>query len=187
MKYAPKSMPIRSCIFAAFVALFALSLSLLPTASTSNSRIPLASYEGFVIRVSDGDTIVVRTGDANIRIRLAEIDAPERGQPWGTRSKDELSQMVAGKSVSVFPQGSDRYGRTIAQVKIGDQDVGRMMIERGAAWAYRDFLRDPVPIGIEQRAKSQRLGLWAMPESERLAPWLYRAQQRQSASLVVGR
>jgi endonuclease YncB( thermonuclease family) len=170
-----------------FLGAFIVIAMLLPPATSSQASEALQRFEGRVIRVSDGDSITVRAGEINVRIRLAEIDAPERGQAWGTRSKQELEALVAGKIVTIVPQGQDRYGRTIAYVKLGEQDISRTMITRGAAWAYRDFLRDPSIIAIEQTAKRSGTGLWAMPEQERLAPWIYRARQRESASVVVGR
>jgi micrococcal nuclease len=177
----------RLFVLAGFVAGFALLLALLPPVPKSQASIATNSFQGLVISVSDGDSITVRSGDQNIRVRLAEIDAPERGQPWGTKSREALSGLVGGKDVSVYLQGEDRYGRMIALIKIGDHDINKLMLERGAAWAYRDFLRDPSAIGIENSARAQGLGLWAMPESERVAPWDYRAARRTANPVIVGR
>jgi endonuclease YncB( thermonuclease family) len=145
------------------------------------------TFQAKVINVSDGDTIIVRSSDQNIKIRLAQIDAPERGQPWGGKSTQTLAGLVAGKTILVSPQDTDRYGRMIAHVSFEGKDVNAAMIEQGAAWAYRDYLRDPSLITLESNAKSARLGLWAMPDAQIQPPWDYRARRREAAGVVVGR
>lgn len=151
------------------------------------SELHSAQFQARVINVSDGDSITVRSGEQNIKIRLAQIDAPERSQPWGNNSRQALAELVEYSNVLVSPQGSDRYGGMIAHVSSGDTDVNAAMIKQGAAWAYRDFLRDSSLITLENEAKSARKGLWAMPESQRQPPWEYRAQRRKAAGVAVGR
>jgi micrococcal nuclease len=77
-----------------------------------------------------------------VKIRLAEIDAPESGQRYGQKSKQALSDMVFGKNLVVRAQTTDRYGRTVGRPYVGDLDVCEEMVRIGAAWAYRRFLRD---------------------------------------------
>ncbi len=144
-------------------------------------------FQAQVIKVTDGDSITVRAGEQNIKVRLAQIDAPERGQPWGNNAREALAILVAGKTVTITPIGHDRYGRSIAQIAVGTLDVNAAMIAQGAAWAYRDYLRDPTLLELEEEAKSARLGLWAMPETQIQSPWAYRAQQREAAGIAVGR
>ena len=182
-----------AALFGAFVGL----VSLLPLPQTAQTTVKKSritpSFQAQVIKITDGDSITVRagtwsgTGDENVKIRLAEIDAPERGQPWGDRSRRELTSLVAGKTVIVQPKGKDRYGRTIAHIVIDGRDVNAVMIERGAAWAYRAYLEDQSLIVAEAQAKSGGVGLWALPQSQRLPPWEYRAAQNDDAPVFVGR
>nr|QQZ48902.1 thermonuclease family protein [Phenylobacterium glaciei] len=66
--------------------------------------------------VTDGDTITLLTDDkASLKVRLVEIDAPEKGQPWGARSKRFLSSLIYSKRVRVVEAGRDRYGRTLGR------------------------------------------------------------------------
>ena len=71
---------------------------------------------GKVVSVADGDTITVLVDRTQIKVRLAEIDAPERRQPFGTRAKQAMSKLVFGKTVGVVTVDRDRYGRTVGQV-----------------------------------------------------------------------
>lgn len=174
----------------AILAVCAVALSLVPppfAATAAQASPSQTAFEGQVIRVTDGDSITVRTGEENIKVRLAQIDAPESGQPWGTRSRQELADMVAGRTITIKPTGKDRYDRTIAQLEADGLDVNRDMVARGAAWAYVDYVTDPSMIDTERRARARSVGLWAMPENERVAPWVYRQQRRAKQNVAVAR
>lgn len=100
-----------------------------------------------VIGVQDDDTITVLTAHKdNLHARLAEIDAPELGQPYGSRAKQALSALVFGRDVLLDVEGADRYGRTLGRVRRGDMDVNAEMTRTGqAAWAYRAYSTDDRP------------------------------------------
>ena len=99
-----------------------------------------AGLSGKVIRVSDGDSItVLDSGNQQHKIRLMGIDAPEKGQPFGTKSRESLSSMVAGRQVTVTWQKKDRYGRVLGVVFADSRDVGLVQIERGFAWHYKAY------------------------------------------------
>lgn len=75
-------------------------------------------YLGKVVGVADGDTLTLLVGTKQLKIRLAEIDAPERSQPYGTKAKHLLSDLVFGRSVRIVEVDRDRYGRIVAQVYV---------------------------------------------------------------------
>ncbi len=139
---------------------------------------------GKVVRVADGDTITVRVGSENHRIRLASIDAPETasganrpGQPYAQASRRFLADLVAGEQVRLTCYEVDRFGRDICDVLIGQsQTANQMLVAAGMAWAYRQgndrFLRDPSLIELEQLARQDKLGLWADPAP--IEPWVWR-------------
>ena len=110
--------------------------------------------------------------------RLAEIDTPERRQPYGTRSRQALSDLVFGKAVRVTVQDTDRYGRTVGRVYTGPVDVNAEMVRKGAAWVYRQYSRDVGLLRLEAEARTARRGLWALPEAQRTPPWEWRAAER---------
>ncbi len=145
------------------------------------------TIEGRVIGVSDGDSItVLGPGYQEVRVRLANIDAPERGQPWGNRSRQMLQGMVAGEVVRVVQTDTDRHGRLVGDVFVGERYVNGEMVSMGGAWAYRQYLTDRRFVGWESSARGASLGLWAMPASQTVAPWDYRANRRAQAQGSVG-
>lgn len=132
-----------------------------------------------VVAIADGDTLTCLTvGKRQIKVRLAEIDTPEKAQPYGTRSRQALSELVFGKQVQLHVQDTDRYGRTVARVSVDRQDVNREMVNRGAAWVYRAYNKDRSLLQVEAEAKAGRRGLWGLPETDRTPPWEWRKAGR---------
>lgn len=132
-----------------------------------------ADFIGNVVGVADGDTITVLDAQkVQHKVRLAEIDAPEKKQPFGNKSKQALSTLVYNKQVLVVDQGKDRYKRTIGRVYQGDVDVCAEQVKQGMAWVYRKYSKDKTLLPLEDEAKSQRLGLWA--DSNPTPPWEWR-------------
>jgi endonuclease YncB( thermonuclease family) len=139
------------------------------------ARAEAISFRARVVGITDGDTLtVLDEQNQQHTIRLAEIDAPERGQPWGDRSRQALSGLVFSKAVSVQQTDTDRYGRVVARLFADGRDVNRTMVEQGAAWAYRDYLTDQTLIATEARARQSKVGLWSMSDQETVAPWEWR-------------
>jgi endonuclease YncB( thermonuclease family) len=138
---------------------------------------------GRVVRVTDGDTIVVLDMDkVQHKIRLQGIDAPERGQAFGTKSKENLSDLVAGKSVVVDYSKYDRYQRILGKVLLNGKDVNLEQVEDGMAWHYKYYQREQTLTDrveysdAELEARRQKIGLWRDPNP--VPPWDYRQAQR---------
>lgn len=134
-----------------------------------------------VVGISDGDTFTCLTySKRQIKVRLAEIDTPESKQPYGTRARQALSEIAFGKDVTLrVHKKTDRYGRTVARAYVGELDINAQLIRRGAAWVYRKYSKDRGLIALENEAREGRLGLWALPESERMPPWEFRRSSRK--------
>ena len=97
-----------------------------------------ADISGRIVRVLDGDTVeILDPGNRLTRVRLAGIDAPEKSQPYGQRSRQELSSMVAQRPVTVTGSEMDRYGRLLGTIWLGMTDVNAAQVRKGLAWAYR--------------------------------------------------
>ena len=101
---------------------------------------------GRVVRVTDGDTIVILdSANTQHKIRLTGIDAPERKQAFGTKSKEHLSDLVAGKFVFVEYAKRDRYQRILGKVLLSDQDMNLEQIKAGLAWHYKKYQKEQPP------------------------------------------
>ena len=134
-----------------------------------------AEYSGKVVGVSDGDTLTLLTAEKQqVKIRLGEIDTPESKQPYGERAKQALSDLAFGKQARVVVQDTDRYGRKVSRVYVGGTDVNAEMVKQGAAWAYRQYLKDQSLLRLEAEAKAAKRGFWALPEAQRMPPWEWR-------------
>lgn len=131
-----------------------------------------ADFTGNVVGVADGDTITVMHDKEPVKVRLAEIDAPEKAQAFGKKSKQALSALVFGKSVTVVEQGHDKYRRTIGRVYSGGMDVSAEQIRQGMAWVYRKYSKDKTLLPLEDEARALRRGLWI--DTEPVPPWEWR-------------
>ncbi len=101
---------------------------------------------GRVVGVHDGDTITVLTAEKlQVQVRLADIDAPELGQPFGQAAKRELSSLCFNQLAKVQTRTVDVYGRTVGVVSCEGRDASRLMVQHGMAWAYRQYLKPPRP------------------------------------------
>jgi endonuclease YncB( thermonuclease family) len=155
-----------------------LACALLALAGLADARERL---EGRVVGVTDGDTLTLLPADRHpVRVRLAQIDAPEQGQPFGRRAKHALAEWVVGKTVTIEVVGRDRYGRLVGTVYRHDIDINLEQVRQGMAWAYRKYLTDPAYLAAETEAREARRGLWADDNPE--PPWAYRATRRRSGA-----
>lgn len=137
------------------------------------------TLKGKVIGVADGDTItVLDTDKTHHKIRLAGIDAPEKKQAFGQRSKQSLSDLVFSKAVTVDTNKIDRYGRVVGKVLVNGMDANLAQVQRGMAWHYKAYEREQPAIDrkvyadAENEAKAARRGLWA--DAYPVPPWNFR-------------
>ncbi|EBE7682062.1 TPA: thermonuclease family protein [Escherichia coli] len=139
--------------------------------STLNQEI-----QGKVIRVLDGDTIEVLQDKKPIRVRLANIDAPEKKQAFGRWSTNQLKALLAGQSVTVSYTQTDRYGRIIGRVfTMNGTEASHFMVQSGAAWVYERYNVDESLPALQREAQEQKRGLWADPKP--VPPWEWRHKQ----------
>ena len=132
-----------------------------------------------VVGVSDGDTLTVQDGDVRTVLRLAEIDAPERTQPYSQVSRHNLEALCKdAKAVEFKRVDTDRYGRTVAHVWCDSVHVNWRQVEDGLAWCFKKYLKQPdVCLPLERAAKENRKGLWRDPSPQ--SPWEFRATKRE--------
>ena len=129
---------------------------------------------GKVISISDGDTVTIINDYQKTKIRLAEIDTPEKKQPYGKKARKALSDFILNKEVEVEVVTIDRYGRTVGKIFLDNRNINREMVKAGHAWVYVKYTKDKTLFELEKNAKENQLGLWALPEEERIPPWQWR-------------
>lgn len=141
------------------------------------------AWEGVVLRVQDGDTVLVAPEGAShgdMLVRLYGIDAPELDQPGGKASRDALQQLVQpGDSVKIVPRSDDRYGRGIGLLIRNEQILNFEMVRTGQAWVYEKYCKDHFCRDwkrAQKQAQQTEVGLWH--EKSPVQPWEWHKKSR---------
>ena len=153
-----------------FICIFAIS----------SNNVKSDEYNGVVTRVIDGDSIIVKeNGDLN-KIRLRYIDAPELSQDYGEESKKFLQNQLLDKSVLVYTEYNDRYGRQLADIYIHNEIesiyINAKMIKSGNAWVYKHNRKNEYLINLENFARTHKSGLWS--KNTAIEPWIFRKTKK---------
>jgi endonuclease YncB( thermonuclease family) len=135
---------------------------------------------GTVVAIHDGDTLSIESDGRRVRIRLAQIDAPEQGQPWGRRAKQALAALADRRPARVRVLDRDAYGRAVGDVFVADRFVNEALVRDGNAWSYPRYVRDPAISAAEAEARREKRGLWRLPPAERQPPWQWRRLKKGS-------
>lgn len=137
---------------------------------------------GKVIAVTDGDTFKLLTPDsAQVKVRIANIDCPERKQPFYQRAKQFTSQAIFNKTVTLKVLKKDRYRRWIAQVFYNDSlELGQELLKHGYAWHFVKYSKDTTLQELQDRVKANKLGLFSDPHA--IPPWQWRSRKKKSKS-----
>ena len=167
----------RPAILAALLVLSALAPAL------------AADLEGRVVAIVDGDTLDLLTAEQRtVRVRLAEIDAPEHRQAFGTRAREALSDLAFGKAARVELVDRDRWGRIVGRVYVGvfrepgatpiELEINSDLVRQGFAWVFRKYRHRPALLELETDAKANRRGLWA--DVAPVPPWEWRRARKRT-------
>ena len=138
------------------------------------TQVSNAEYlEGLKIKkVVDGDTVHVIYQDEVYKIRLTEIDAPERDQPYGNNSTEYLKSLLKEGKVDVDISGTDRYGRKLGRLYWQGMDINRELVSAGYAWVYDQYVTDNSFYENQSKARNLKKGLWE--DQNPLEPWNWR-------------
>jgi endonuclease YncB( thermonuclease family) len=141
--------------------------------------------QGKVVTVTDGDTVGVLTNDNELhKIRLSGIDAPEKKQAFGNKSKQALDDEIGGKVVTVEYNKLDKYQRIVGKIMFNGKDVNLHQIQRGLAWHYKKYQNEQdvadrsIYADAEYLAQRDKLGVWA--DTSSMPPWDFRKQKREA-------
>lgn len=131
-----------------------------------------ADFSGRIVSIADGDTLTVLVDHQQYKVRLVEIDAPEKSQAFGNRSKQSLSDMCFDKEAQIQDKGKDRYGRTLGRVYCMGLDANVEQVKKGMAWVYDKYVTDISLYRLQYEAKAAKRGLWA--DADPVPPWEWR-------------
>jgi endonuclease YncB( thermonuclease family) len=146
---------------------------------------------GVVIVVIDGDTVLFKpdhyspASRAFLKIRLADIDAPEKDQPHGDAATRALTALLLNQQVEVDTLATDAYGRTIARIQLGALQVNAELVRQGLAWASTGYQRKPELRNAQREARHAQRGLWQDPDPT--PPWVWRRTHARSADAAFSR
>lgn len=137
-----------------------------------NGPDPPRRFRGTVVDVADGDTLDVTTPSGSTEtVRIIGIDTPEvyyGVECGGPAASAAMKRIATGAEVTVTADPTqdrrDHYGRLLAYIDKGSQDLGYTMVKRGLASAYPydgPFQRYPKYARADQRARQNNIGSWA--------------------------
>lgn len=168
----------------------ALRLLIVFVVALAMSIVEAATLEGKVVGVTDGDTITVLDHEnTQYQVRLGGIDAPEKRQAFGTKSKQSLAELVFDRQVSVEWRKKEQYKRLIGTIILDGQDINLLQVERGMAWHYKAYAREQPKaeregyVAAEVLARLERRGLWRddLPGE----PWEHRKARRPQRPPII--
>lgn len=158
-----------------------LVLFLLPLISLSaqENKTKGKTLTGKVVAITDGDTFKLLTKDSTLyRIRIANIDCPEKKQPFSTKAKQFTSDAIFGKTIKVEVLNTDRYGRLIAIVYYNKTLIlNHELVKHGLAWHFVKYSNDPKLQALEDTAKKNKISLWKDPNP--IPPWEWRSRKKK--------
>jgi len=131
-----------------------------------------------LLKVYDGDTVQLTGTNGKFKFRLSEIDAPERNQAYGKKSRRALLKLCKGRDVNVSAiiTGTDQYERYLGKLYCNGTDAGLYLVERGLAWHYLKYSNDLTIFSAQMNAKQAQIGLWK--QNNPTPPWVWRKQQQ---------
>lgn len=127
---------------------------------------------GKVIGIKDGDTVeVIDKQNKTAILRLAEVDCPEKKQPFGKKAKQFTSDAIYLKTVKYIVTDKDRFGRSIAKIYYKNKYLSAEIIKNGMGWHYKKYSTSQELALLEQQAKSRKIGLWMDPNPIYPSEW----------------
>ena len=125
--------------------------------------------------VVDGDTLWFLDNGKKEKLRLSQIDAPEKKQKYGMEAKNFLENLVLGKQITINFQGKkDRYGRYLGEVVLEEENINKLLVRNGLAWVYDRYVTDETYYLDLIVAKDNKINIWS--SDEQISPWQWRRE-----------
>lgn len=138
----------------------------------------LEVIHGRIVGITDGDTVKLQTANKQeIRVRLYGIDSPEQDQPHGKEATKALAKLLRQQQVTAEVIDTDRYGRLVARLFVGQDEINHEMIKQGHAWFYKQYASSWHLRLAQYQAQYRQSGLWALPAEQRIPPWEWRRDE----------
>ena len=147
-----------------------------------------AEISGYVYKVIDGDTFILKDGEDKFKVRMADIDAPELSQEFGEQARNYLADLINGKKVNVEFHQIDMYGRIVGTVyyvdeaKLNVEIINRNMVKDGYAWWYRQYSKELIYFELEKDARLNKRGIWKSINV--IEPWIYRKVNKRKGNRI---
>jgi len=167
-----------------FLLLLLMNMALSGQAHSAFGATLPANFTAKVIHVQDGDSLTLLFNRRHFEIRLEGIDAPETSQPFGTKAKQYLSDLVFGKPVTGKCKSQELYGRNLCAVAIGSINVNRDLVAQGLAWHYTKYSNDPDLAAGETIARDAKKNLWS--KNNPIPPWNWRNGRNYEGTKFLG-
>jgi endonuclease YncB( thermonuclease family) len=136
-----------------------------------------------VIGIKDGDTVeIIDKQNNTVTLRLAEVDCPEKKQPFGTKAKQFTADLVYLKTIKYIVTNKDRYGRYIAKIYFENKYLSAEIIKKGMGWQYKKYSTSKELAKFEQQARSKKIGLWIDPNPIYPSEWRKAKKSRNRKS-----
>lgn len=133
-----------------------------------------------IVKIIDGDSIVISEGEKTIMVRLWGIDTPEYRQPYSNVAKKVTKKLLLYKIVDLQVKDQDRYGRIVAMVKMKNGEyVNELLVKQGYAWVHVYYCREPICEtwnNYQEKAREKKLGLWK--DANPVAPWVWKQNNK---------
>ena len=151
-----------------------ISFCLLNVHSLASNKIPNTVFAS-VLRIVDGDTVYLKHNEyGKIKVRLAEIDTPEKDQPYGKEAALALSKLISGKIVKLNKVTVDKYNRIVGIIYYKKTDINYYLVRNGFAWSYDRYNRRKKIKDAENIARKEKIGLWSKQGDPPIPPWEWR-------------
>ncbi len=155
--------------------LYATKVTWLATAWILASSPPVFAAE--ITYFYDGDTVKIKDSDYEYKLRITDIDAPERNQSYGKKSRRALMNFCTEADIYVAISGTDKYGRKLGKLLCNQQDVSKYMVKNGYAWFNNHYSMDYSLALLQDEARKNKLGLWQ--SQQQTPPWVWRRNHLQ--------
>ena len=158
---------------------FAVGLGVLLLVSCSSVSIAAEKYQGIVVKIIDGDSLIVMHRGERETIRLYGIDSPEWNQPFAQLAKNYLENTVLNKKVVVERLYSDSYGRSIALLSLRNVNLNEELVANGFVWVHKYYCKMKICSkwwSLEKQARNSKRGLWQ--EKDPIPPWIWKHRKK---------